>query len=187
MRSCLRQPQFSELEVDQGGYNTNRCFDTGTLCRSMTFILKGDRGDNAVYTNQRPFRTASYQLCQSAKKSIAEPKCNATSTFIQLPMTVSCRKKRGKLVVPSPRPILQDGGRTAVSVMKNEYLSVYYLQNIYSRLLYLSLEAFCLESRRVFSTRQIPSPERDNLKSICFDTNCPCNRHHEPIIIKVSL
>ncbi|XP_020602915.1 uncharacterized protein LOC110041927 isoform X2 [Orbicella faveolata] len=36
----------------------------------------------------------------------------------------------------------------------------------------------------VDAQQQIPSPERDNLKSICFDTNCPCNRHHEPIIIK---
>lgn len=66
-----------------------------------------------------------------------------------------------------------DHGRTAVSVINDEYLSVYYLQNIYSRLLYLSLEAFCLESRPIFFIRQIPSPERDSRREL--------------IIIKVSL
>ena len=66
-----------------------------------------------------------------------------------------------------------DHGRTAVSVINDEYLSVYYIQNIYSRLLYVSLEAFCLESRPIFFIRQIPSPERDSRREL--------------IIIKVSL
>ena len=66
-----------------------------------------------------------------------------------------------------------DHGCTAVSVINDEYLSVYYIQNIYSRLLYVSLEAFCLESRPIFFIRQIPSPERDSRREL--------------IIIKVSL
>lgn len=69
-----------------------------------------------------------------------------------------------------------DHGRKAVSVINDEYLSVYYVQNIYLRLLYLSLEAFYLESRLVFFTRHIPSPGKDYY-----------HRERELILIKVSL
>ena len=94
-------------------------------------------------------------------------------------------KSARNFIVPSPQPVLQYGGRTSVSVMK--FIGLLCTITFVHDCFYLSLEVFCLERRLVFSTRQIPSPEGDNPESIYFDTNCPCNRHLEPIFIKVSL